>query len=224
MFEDLNNIFNVQITPQETIYNLFVALIAGIIISIFYRKSYNGPGYQASYVNSLIMLVIITSIVIMVIGNNLARAFGLVGAMSIIRFRTAVKETQDIMFIFFALAIGMAVGVGLHLLAIFSSIFIGIIALFLSKSKFSTPIKSDLLLQFTFDANGNESATYSKLIDQYCRKSKLINAKAIGNAETLELSYYVGFKNKEKTTEFVQQLRKVDGVANVNLFYDEEYF
>lgn len=224
MFEDLNNIFNVQITPQETIYNLFVALIAGIIISIFYRKSYNGPGYQASYVNSLIMLVIITSIVIMVIGNNLARAFGLVGAMSIIRFRTAVKETQDIMFIFFALAIGMAVGVGLHLLAIFSSIFIGIIALVLSKSKFSTPIKSDLLLQFTFDANGKESATYSNLIDQYCRKSKLINAKAIGNAETLELSYYVGFKNKEKTTEFVQQLRKVDGVANVNLFYDEEYF
>ncbi len=224
MLQDINNIFNVGITPKEMLLNLLVGLLAGIIISVFYRKSYNGPGYQASFVNSLILLVIITSIVIMVIGNNLARAFGLVGAMSIIRFRTAVKETQDIIYIFFSLAIGMAVGVGQHGFAIFSAVFIGIITLVLSKSKFSTPIKSDLLLQFTFNSNGNDSSSYNKLIDEYCKKSKLINAKAVGTEETLELSYYVGFKSKDYTTEFVQKLRKVKGVLNVNLFYDEEYF
>jgi uncharacterized membrane protein YhiD involved in acid resistance len=224
MLEDINNIFDVAITPQEMGLNLIIGLISGIIISVFYRKSYNGPGYQASFVNSLILLVIITSIVIMVIGNNLARAFGLVGAMSIIRFRTAVKETQDIMYIFFSLAIGMAVGVGQHGLAIFSSFFIGIITYILSKSKFSTPIKSDLLLQFTFMSNGNATSDYNQLIEKYCRKSKLINAKAVGTEEMLELSYYVGFKQREKTTEFVQKLRKVNGVVNVNLFYDEEYF
>jgi hypothetical protein len=224
MLNDFNNIFNVTVTPQEMVLNLIVALIAGIIISVFYRKSYSGPGYQASFVNSLILLVIITAIVIMVIGNNLARAFGLVGAMSIIRFRTAVKETQDIMYIFFSLAIGMAVGVALYGLAIFGSIFIGTITYILSKSKFSTPIKSDLLLQFTFDSNGEDSTEYNKLIDNYCRKSKLINAKAIGDGDLLELSYYVGFKNKQQSTEFVQNLRKIKGIANVNLFYDEEYF
>jgi len=224
MLEDITNIFNVAITPQEMMLNLFVGLISGIIISVFYRKSYNGPGYQASFVNSLILLVIITSIVIMVIGNNLARAFGLVGAMSIIRFRTAVKETQDIMYIFFALAIGMAVGVGQHGLAIFSSFFIGIITYVLSKSKFSTPIKSDLLLQFTFNSNNDGTSEYIQLINQYCKKSKLINAKAVGTDEMLELSYYVGFKSKEKNTEFIQKLRKIEGVVNVNLFYDEEYF
>lgn len=224
MLEDINNLFNVAITPQEMLLNLIVALIAGIIISIFYRKSYSGPGYQASFVNSLILLVIITAIVIMVIGNNLARAFGLVGAMSIIRFRTAVKETQDIMYIFFALAIGMAVGVGQHGLAIFSSFFIGTITYVLSKSKFSTPIKSDLLLQFTFNSKSEGSDSYNQLINSYCRKSKLINAKAVGAEEMLELSYYVGFKDKEKTTEFVQKLRKINGIVNVNLFYDEEYF
>lgn len=224
MFNDFSNILNVSITPQEVLSNLIFSLIAGLIISFFYRKSYNGPGYQASFVNSLILLVIITSIVIMVIGNNLARAFGLVGAMSIIRFRTAVKETQDIIYIFFALAIGMATGVGLHLMALFSSIFIGVITLVLNSSKFSTPIKSDLLLQFAFNSNGKETKEYIDLINKYCRKSKLINAKAIGEGDSLELSYYVGFKNKEKTTEFVQHLRKVEGVSNVNLFFDEEYF
>ena len=64
MLDDINNIFNVAITPQEMFLNLIIALISGIIISIFYRKSYSGPGYQASFVNSLILLVIITSIVI----------------------------------------------------------------------------------------------------------------------------------------------------------------
>ncbi|MEE9432139.1 MAG: DUF4956 domain-containing protein [Melioribacteraceae bacterium] len=224
MLDDFSNILNVSITPLEMIANLVVSLLAGIIISYFYRKSYNGPGYQASFVNSLILLVIITSIVIMVIGNNLARAFGLVGAMSIIRFRTAVKETQDIIFIFFSLAIGMASGVGLHVFAILSSVFIGTITLVLSKSKFSTPIKSDLLLQFTFSSNGEETREYNQLIDTYCNKSKLINAKAVGLDDTLELSYYVGFKNKDKTTELVSKLKKVTGVKNVNLFYDEEYF
>lgn len=224
MLNDFSNILNVSITSQEVIANLIVSLIAGLIISFFYRRSYNGPGYQASFVNALILLVIITSIVIMVIGNNLARAFGLVGAMSIIRFRTAVKETQDIIYIFFSLSIGMATGVGLHLLAILSTIFIGTVTFILSKSKFSTPVKSDLLLQFTFDSNGKETKEYNGLIDKYCRKSKLINAKAIGEADILELSYYVGFRNKEQTTEFVQHLRKIDGVVNVNLFFDEEYF
>lgn len=226
MIEDFNNILNVNVTVtlKEILGNLIVSLIAGILISFFYRKSYSGPGYQSSFVNSLILLVIITSIVIMVIGNNLARAFGLVGAMSIIRFRTAVKETQDIIFIFFALSIGMATGVGLYTVAIFGTIFIGVINLILSKSKYSAPIKSDLLLQFTFNSNEEGTKAYNSLIDEYCKKSKLINAKAIGNEDMLEISYYLGFKNKEKTTDFIQELRKINGVVNVNLFYDEEYF
>jgi uncharacterized membrane protein YhiD involved in acid resistance len=128
------------------------------------------------------------------------------------------------MFIFFALAIGMASGVGLYGLAIGGSIFVGLIFYVLSKSKFSTPVKSDLLLQFTFDSSNGHSENYNKLIDLYCRKSKLINAKAIGTEDMLELSYYVGFKNKQQTTEFVQKLRKFEGITNVNLFYDEEYF
>jgi uncharacterized membrane protein YhiD involved in acid resistance len=224
MLKDINNIFNVTVTLQDTILNLVIALLCGIIISIFYRKSYNGPGYQASYVNSLILLVIVTSLVIMVIGNNLARAFGLVGAMSIIRFRTAVKETMDIIYIFFALATGMAVGVGLHGLALFSSVFVGLITLVLTKSNFATPVKSDLLLQFTFKVNGDDTKAYNDVIDKYCRRSKLINAKTLGESNMMELSYYLGFRDKAKSTNFVRELKKVSGVQQVNLFFDEEYF
>jgi hypothetical protein len=90
---------------------LSVALFAGLILTCLYRITYKGAGYTAGFVGSIILLTLITALVIMVIGNNLARAFGLVGAMSIIRFRTAVKDVMDIVFIFFALAVGMASGV-----------------------------------------------------------------------------------------------------------------
>lgn len=107
MFDDFSAILQYSLSTSEIIENILVALICAIFISIFYKKTYNGPGYLVSFANALILLSLITSIVIMIIGNNLARAFGLVGAMSIIRFRTAVKETHDIVYIFFALTIGM---------------------------------------------------------------------------------------------------------------------
>jgi len=106
--------------------DLAIALLCGFLISLLYRWTYRGPAYSTTFVSSLASLSMITALVIMVIGNNLARAFGLVGALSIIRFRTAVKDTQDIVFIFFALAVGMAAGVGLHLSAIAGTLFIGL--------------------------------------------------------------------------------------------------
>jgi uncharacterized membrane protein YhiD involved in acid resistance len=125
MEESLQNILIFTITPQEAILNLTLALVCGIIIAAFYRATYKGVSFSTSNVISLLMLTMITTLVIMVIGNNLARAFGLVGAMSIIRFRTAVKHTQDIMYIFFALAAGLACGAGMYFIALLGTLFIG---------------------------------------------------------------------------------------------------
>src|SRR6478736_3572303 len=100
MNEELQDIFFYALTIKDVIGRLLVALFCGVMISLFYRITYKGYSYSSTFVNSIILLTMITTIVIMVIGNNLAAAFGLVGAMSIIRFRTAVKDTQDIMFIF----------------------------------------------------------------------------------------------------------------------------
>ena len=98
--------------------NLATAFACGLLMSWLYRHTYRGTAYSMTFDRSLVTLTIITAIVIAVIGNNLARAFGLVGAMSIVRFRTAVKDAQDLVFIFFSLAVGLASGVGLHILAI----------------------------------------------------------------------------------------------------------
>jgi uncharacterized membrane protein YhiD involved in acid resistance len=225
MMQDLNSIFEFSLSFSEILQNVLVALICGLIISFFYRKTYQGPGYLNSFVNSLVVLSMITAIVIMIIGNNLARAFGLVGAMSIIRFRTAVKETQDIIFIFFSLAIGMSAGVGLHLLAITGTLFVGIVLMILSKSNILSPSQKDFLLQFSFSGNGDsDEKRFLSVLEKYCKRVKLINVKSIGDGESSEYSYYIGFKSKVSSTEFLNELKTLKGLGQVNLFFDEEYF
>lgn len=214
------NLFPVSVF--EIMINIIVALSCGLFIAFIYKKSYRGAGYSAAFANSMIILTMITAIVIMVIGNNLARAFGLVGAMSIIRFRTAVKDTQDIVFIFFGLAIGMASGVGYHKLAIFGSIFIGLMIYLLTRSNFTSTKPNDYLLQFAFRPNGEVSPPYLAILDKYCRRHNIINAKTIEDQNIIELAYYVKFKNKEKNPEFIRELDKIKGVKNISLFFDED--
>jgi len=225
MFQDMYQIFQWNISLQDGLKNLAVAFIGGLIVAYFYRKTYEGPGYLNTFVNSLIVLAMITSLVIMVIGNNLARAFGLVGAMSIIRFRTAVKETQDIVFIFFALTIGMAAGVGLHKLALGGAVGIGLVAVLLKRTDLMIPTKKEFLLQFVLSAGaGDEELIYQPVMDEYCRNYRLINAKSLGENGDLELSFYVILKHKIDHGAFIKKLRGIKGIKRVNLFFDQEFF
>lgn len=215
-----SNLINV-VEFNTFIINLVVALICGFIISIFYRVSYRGPHYSTSFVQAMVILSMVTALVIMVIGNNLARAFGLVGAMSIIRFRTAIKDTQDIVFIFFALAAGMAAGVGLNIIAIAGSLFIGAVLLSLSKSEYAKPHKRDFLLQFQCKLN-DDNNPYTSVLEKFCKRNKLINMQSLGAEDLYEFSFYVQLKDKEQRTELVRELNRLADISQVRLFVEEE--
>lgn len=224
MIQELNSILQVNLTTTEILQNFFVALLCGLILSFFYKKSYTGPGYIYSFVNSLVLLTIITSMVIMIIGNNLARAFGLVGAMSIIRFRTAVKDTNDIVYIFFSLAVGMSAGVGLYNLAIIGTLFIGSASLIFTKIFISSKGEKEFLLQYSFMNEENDEKFFEPLFNKYLKKVKLINVKSLGDKNIVEYSYYISFKSHKQTSDFIRELKAIDGVQQVNVFFDEEYF
>lgn len=241
MLQDFQNIFTTSITLGTVLQNLSVSVLCSLLIAVFYKYSYKGPGYSASFVHSLIALSMITAIVIMVIGNNLARAFGLVGAMSIIRFRTAVKDTIDIVFIFFALGIGMAAGVGLYSVAIGGTIFIGLVLLSLSKTDFLIIRKEKFLLQFRYlhkpdldfgkaiplgepdlEPEHKPEPLYLPVIKKFCKKFTMINVKSIGREDELEISFYVSIKNKDQNPEFIKQLSALKGISSVNFYFDDE--
>jgi len=223
MEQDLQNIFQFPTSVEEVLSSILVAFVCGLLIAFFYKVSYRGAGYPQTFLFSLVTLAMVTTIVILVIGNNLARAFGLVGAMSIIRFRTAVKETQDIMFIFFSLAIGMTCGVRLFDVAIASTILIGTILVILSKTNLIFQRRTKYLLQFhfTFDDNGKQPP-YISVLKKYTRKNRLINSKTLGETEMMELSFYVEMKNPKQSNQMLSELKKSGGVALAHLFFEDE--
>jgi len=222
MLENLQSINVFAPTISEIVINISISLLCSFFITFIYRISYKGPGYSDSFVNSIVFLSLITSLVMMVIGNNLARAFGLVGAMSIIRFRTAIKETLDIVYIFFGLAIGLAAGVGYHRLAIVGSLFIGSILFVFSKTNLFTLRKEQYLLQFSFYLSEKKAAGYVEVLENFCSHFAVINIKTTEEISLAEYSYYVSFKKKKNANQFVEELGSVDGVKNINLFFDEE--
>jgi len=224
MVTDFQNIFVFSISTVEVIANVLVALLCGIIIALIYKYTYRGLNYSASFTASLILLTMITTIVIMVIGNNLARAFGMVGAMSIIRFRTAVKDASDIMFIFFSLSIGLAAGVKLYSIAFFGTLIVGGVHLVLNKYNFILPQSRELLLQITALNSQLPDSPFIDEFKKYCRRYKLVNVKTLGEMENevMEFSYYINLKHESRGKDLVMHIKKMSGVKSVNLFFDED--
>jgi uncharacterized membrane protein YhiD involved in acid resistance len=199
-----------------------VAFLCGVAIAWLYRRTYRGPGYSVAYTNTLILLSMATAVVIMVIGNNLARAFGLVGALSVVRFRHAVKNTQDIVYVFLALGVGMASGVGFYDVALVGTLCIGLVILLLYSWKFATPRRDDYLLQFNYRDTGDRVPPYQAILDGHCAKVTPVNVRSLGDTDLIELSFYVRLKRKDQGDALIRDLNRTPGVQYVNLFFDEE--
>ncbi|MFN8256606.1 MAG: DUF4956 domain-containing protein [Bacteroidales bacterium] len=221
MFNEFQFIDPIPLTFSDVVLNLFVALLCGLFISIVYRLVYNGPSYSPNFVNSIALLTLITALVIMVIGNNLARAFGLVGAMSIIRFRTAVRDTLDIVFIFYALAIGMACGVGLHGIAIGGTIVVNIVIITLVKSRFANPQKQHFLMQISYDSGLDYEKQINKPLQRLCKNIKLVSIKNIEGSTVVEAFFHVNLRKNQHANDLVDYFNQKEGITAINLFFDE---
>ena len=221
MLQDFNSVFITSLHLGTVLVNLFAALLCGFLISIVYRWVFSGPSYSVKFVQAMVILSMITALVIMVIGNNLARAFGLVGAMSIIRFRTAVKDTQDIIFIFFALAAGMASGVGLRFIAFSGTLFIGAVLILLSKLQYANPKKREFLIQF-HSTLSEKKPDYIPILKKYTKKYRLVNMHSLGEEDGYELSFYLALKDIEKSPELMKELNAIKELDNIHIYFDED--
>jgi len=208
-------------TVPEILLGLLVSLCCSFVISLVYRFTYRGPGYSTGYVTSLIALSLITSLVIMVIGNNLARAFGLVGALSIIRFRTAVKDTIDIVYIFFGLAAGMAAGVGYFTMAAAGTAVISLVLIVASKTGMTWFRGEQFLLQL--HSTTDDLAAVQNIMESYCASYELINVKTAAGSDVKEFSYYMSLKRRRDHLTFIKEMKNAGGVLSINLFRDEEH-
>jgi hypothetical protein len=206
----------------DVLANLAVAFVLGFGIAALYRRTYRGFSYSSSFVQTLVLITMVTSVVIMVIGNNLARAFGLVGAMSIIRFRTALKDTWDIVFVFFALAMGLAAGSGNLLIGLTGGVCIGAAIWFLYRIHYGLTQTQELLLRFWMTPDKGDKPVYTGVFSKHLANYTMLHVRSARLGELLELSFFVRLKKPEHSQALIRDLSALEGIDRVSLLVGED--
>ncbi len=203
-------------TPVEMVYRIALALVLGVIIAIIYRQTHKGLSYSQSFTMTIVFVAMIVSVVMMVIGSNLASAFALVGALSIIRFRTVVKDTKDTAYVFAALAVGMAAGTGKWELGAIGAGFFCIVATVLYRVNFGALYKSEFILRFVFDQSFS-SAAYLEVVQEHAKRSNLLHIEPSGDGNYLSLTYDIILKEGVTADQLAKEMGKIEGTSEVTL-------
>jgi len=211
---ELSTIFAYSL--PEIVLNAVLAAVLGVIIAAIYRSTHKGLSYSQSFTQTIVLMSLLVAIVMMVIGSSVARAFALVGALSIIRFRTVVKDTKDTAFVFAALALGMAAGTSSYQLAAVGLVAIGGVVWALHVTNFGALYKSEFILRFVFDQS-KDSAAYLEKIQAFAKRSNLLNIEPSGDGQLLKLTYDIQLAKEMDAQEFTGSLGKLDGISEVIL-------
>ena len=202
---------------MEMVVNLLVAFVIGFILSGVYRTTHKGLSYSQSFSQTIVYVTLIVAIVMMVIGGSLARAFALVGALSIIRFRTVLKDTKDMAYIFGALALGMAAGTSNYFLSGLGTVSVIGLAMVLHVTNFGAVYKSEFILRFRFLQSGN-SSTYLEVINETCKRSNLLHMEPSGDNKSVGLTYDIALKEEEVSAQdLINRLGELEDVSEVVL-------
>ena len=208
------NLLNYSYT--EILINIVAAFVIGVLLSVTYRLTHKGLSYSQSFSQTVVFVAVIVAIVMMVIGGSLARAFALVGALSIIRFRTVLKDTKDMAFIFGALALGMAAGTSNYFLAVAGTVLVIFTAYILYKTNFGAVYKSEFILRFRFLRSGN-STTYVNIIESTCKRSDLLHMEPAGDNSSVSLTYDVALKDDITADDLTDRLGQLEDLEEIVL-------
>lgn len=220
---NLNDIFKssfldnvTEFSILDTMLGLMVALMVGLFIFVVYKKTLTGVMYSNGFALTLVGLSLVTTLVIMAVTSNVVLSLGMVGALSIVRFRTAIKEPVEIVFLFWSLAVGIVIGAGMIPLAIIGSVIIGVILLLFANRKIRN--NPYILILSCKDEKAEKAVLdiLDKSVEHFIIKSKTITI--LGIEMTCEL------RTKDATTSFVNRIHDINGIDSATLVsYNGEY-
>lgn len=217
----LEQIFSQDVGTTLSVPNVLtvigVSLALGFLISICYMLTHRKKGWQQSFVISMIMLPPIVSIIIMLVGNNAARALSLAGAFSLVRFRSAPGDPKDIAYVFFTLAIGLACGIGYIAYGALFAIILILVMIIIELSNYASPKRTEMSLKITVPENLNFEHLYDDLLGQYAVKWTLKRIKTIDFGSLFELHFDVDLKDSGDRKAFIDLLRQRNGNLPISL-------
>lgn len=205
------------LTVTNSLIVLGVAVLLGLVISYVYMRTHRKEGYVPGFVTTLVILPVVIAVIIFLVGNNVARAFSLAGAFSIIRFRTTFSDTKDITYIFITLAVGLACGTGYLTYAVLVTIIICVIMLVLNGVHYAVPKIPFMQLKVALPEDMNYEEVFNDIFDEYTLSWNVEKVKTREFGALFEVFYKIKFKPDKSRKEFIDALRCRNGNLNIVL-------
>ncbi len=193
-------------TVQDVILTIVLSFVLSLAIGWVYRDTHRGVAYSQSYVQTLVLMAMVVGIIMLVIGSNIARAFTLVGALSIVRFRNAIKETRDVGYLFFAMAIGMACGTRFYLLALVSTGVICALLWAMDRYNFFAKDAAVQLLKVRLPSDLPYATLFDGVFARYLVRYDLVAMETVQAGTLTELVYSVEMKRGADQQAFLREL------------------
>ena len=206
-----------SLVATEIFYSLCIAFVLALVLANVYRWTHQGFSYQRSFIQTLVLACITVCIMIMAIGNNMARGLGILGAMAFVRFRTPIRDPRDVIFLFASLAVGISCGAQVFVVAIMGTLFFGFTAFFLSWSPWASRREFEGLLRFMLPAGSKAAATLPEIFGQYCTGSELVASREAIQGEVLEFAYQVRLIDPSYKVDLVDAIAKLPDASEVSL-------
>ena len=203
---------NVTITPLEALICLLAAVVLAFFMYFVYRKTYTGVAYSRNFNVSLVLLAIITTIAMLAIGNNLTLSLGMVGSLSIIRFRTAIKEPKDIAFVFWAISIGLCCGASMYIISALGSLVLAAVLLLFAKNPYDS---AAYLLVVRGAANALPMQEIRKVLDACSSRTRLRMSNSTASEDEVTWELYLSGKGGSTVENLRAKLAELSGIDSV---------
>ncbi|MDD4869943.1 MAG: DUF4956 domain-containing protein [Kiritimatiellae bacterium] len=206
-----------ELSIQQILCGLVSSFVLSSVFAVVYRWSFRGLSYSRSFVHTLVLGGMITCMVIMAIGNNLARGLGILGTLAIIRFRTQIRDPRDMIFLFSCLGVGIACGAGVFGVAIVGTITLSAVMLLLHWSPFASRREYEGLLRFMLPVDAASENEVKEVLRRCCSAFQLIAMREAVQGNMIEHSYQVRLLDPSYQADLIEGLREIKAVAEPSL-------
>ncbi len=221
--KELINTFN---SPFNLFILLVMSFLLGLAIAYVYKKNSKSASYSQSFVNTLVLLLPVVALIISFVSNNVARAIGVFGAFSIVRFRTAVKEAKDMFYIFWILATGLVMGAGDFAAGITATVVISTMVFILNKSNFGRFSDYEYLVVYLLDTTKADIGKISKKLTKLVKEQEILNVQSAKDGKEIEITTSVSLKKNIRVDALVEILKKEKAIKSLSVNpakFDLEY-
>ena len=210
-------------TPESVLLSLLLAFVLGQTLAWVYYFTHSGLSYSRTFVQSLVLITVVVAMIMAIIGNNITTAFGLMGALALIRFRNVIKDTRDIVFVFCTLVMGMAAGSQHYALAIMGTVFLSLITIYLHFTGFGSHRPHNGFLRFSFNSHIGPEHPLLAVLKHFCGNFTLISAQDNSvSGSNVEYAYQLMIRSTKKNEQMLAELEKIEGIKNISLTMQEQ--